>query len=111
MTAEPLNGQGEPTAANVSPALGHEPPHLILSMVEVFEPKVTEKGRYGLVRCPYFVYFVYFVAEELDGLGLVGSQVSRKRHGQSKPFLGRRRSPDQSLHLTPFSATNHAEEL
>jgi hypothetical protein len=62
-------------------------------MVEVFEPKVTEKGRRGLVCC------LYFVAEEKDGLGLVGSQVSRKRHGQTRPFLGRRRSPDQPLQL------------
>ncbi len=77
----------------LSPALGHELPHLIVSMVEVFEPKVTEKGRRGLVRC------LYFVPEEIDGLGFVGSQVSRKRHSQSRPFLGRRRSPDQSLQL------------
>lgn len=39
----------------VGPVLGHEPPHLVLSTVEMLEPDIGEHDRGRLVRRVHFI--------------------------------------------------------
>ena len=72
--------QGDIVGGPVGPALGHEPPHLILGAVEMLKVDVAEQG------CGRHVCCFHLVPEEAESLGLVGSQVSGEPYGQSWPF-------------------------